>query len=330
MNPLVEKVSNACVVKVFVDAMLPPDDLDRLRNRSDVKLRVADPVVENESILRPASLIDDVQFLLCTFPPRNLDDMRQLKVVQLASSGYTQAQGLGLSSRGVIVCNARGVNDTAIAEWNVAMLIGLARNLPRMYDNQRAHIWDRSGVFQSEIRGATVGIWGYGGIGRQTARLCKSLGLTVHVLVRSAVRPTHNRFTIPGSGDPDGILPDREFFYDERRSFLKSLDFLILCLPLTTDTEGIVGEDELRALRPSAFVLNPARGPLIKESALFAALRENWIAGAAIDTHYQYPLPPEHPLWSFENVILTPHISGSSACRARTTARAALQAPAAP
>ena len=83
-------------------------------------------------------------------------------------------------------------------------------------------------------------------------------------------------------------------------------------MPLTPTTEGIVGERELRALPRSAFVLNPSRGPLIQENALLQALTEGSVSGAAIDTHYHYPLPPEHPLWRFPNVILTPHISGSA------------------
>ena len=83
--------------------------------------------------------------------------------------------------------------------------------------------------------------------------------------------------------------------------------------PLTPETEGMVGTAELQALPRRAFLLNPARGPLVQEEALLQALREGWLAGAALDTHYQYPLPPEHPLWGLKNVILTPHISGSSA-----------------
>jgi phosphoglycerate dehydrogenase-like enzyme len=97
--------------------------------------------------------------------------------------------------------------------------------------------------------------------------------------------------------------------------FLPHLDFLILTLPLTLATRGLIGERELRLMRPSAVLLNPARGPLVDEAALLAALREGWIAGAALDAHYCYPLPPEHPLWDMSNVILTPHISGSSAGR---------------
>src|SRR5205814_1699385 len=113
-------------------------------------------------------------------------------------------------------------------------------------------------------------------------------------------------------GDPEGLLPDRVFRqgFDDRE-FLKSLDYLILALPRAKTTTGLIGEAELRALPKTAFVLNPARGPIIQEQALLTALREGWIAGAALDTHFAYPLPPEHALWAFPNVILTPHISGA-------------------
>jgi len=82
-------------------------------------------------------------------------------------------------------------------------------------------------------------------------------------------------------------------------------------MPLTKKTEGIVGEKELRALPRTAYLLNPARGPLVQEKPLLRALQEAWISGAALDTHYHYPMPPDHPLWKFPNVIMTPHISGS-------------------
>jgi phosphoglycerate dehydrogenase-like enzyme len=138
------------------------------------------------------------------------------------------------------------------------------------------------------------------------------MGLRVHVLSRQGIGPIDNVYTVPGTGDPEGALPHRVFLMGDELAFLSGLDFLILAMPLTPTTEGIVGERELRALPRSAFLLNPSRGPLIQEPALLRALREGWISGAAIDTHYQYPLPPEHPLWQFPNVILTPHISGSA------------------
>jgi phosphoglycerate dehydrogenase-like enzyme len=107
-------------------------------------------------------------------------------------------------------------------------------------------------------------------------------------------------------------LPHRVFRAGEEMEVLGELDFLIVGLPLNKATEGLIGERELKALPRRAFVLNPARGPIIRQDALLRALRERWIAGAALDTHYHYPMPPDHPLWRFPNVIFTPHISGSS------------------
>jgi phosphoglycerate dehydrogenase-like enzyme len=238
--------------------------------------------------------------------------MRQLKWIQIASVGYTQLFGLNLPERGIRATNARGCFDVPIAEWNIAMMINLVRDLRQIIRNQDAAVWDRSAVFQRELRGATVGFWGYGGIARETARLAKQMGLHVHALTRNGARPIRDLYAVPGTGDPGGTLPDRVFKSGEEIEFLRMLDFLVLAMPLTKATEGLIGERELQALPRHAFILNPARGPLIQEEALLRALREKWIAGAALDTHYQYPMPPQHPLWRFPNVIFTPHISGSS------------------
>src|SRR5712692_4950843 len=259
----------------------------------------------------PLELLSGAGFLFCTIPPANFAAMTELRWIQVASAGYSQLFGLNLVERSIRASNARGCFDVPIAEWNVAMIVNLARDLRQMIRNQDAQVWDRGARFQSEIRGLTVGLWGYGGIGRETARLLRALGMRIHVLSRNGVGKAENVYCVPGTGDPDGVLPDRVFLKGHELDFLSGLDFLILAMPLTPSTEGIIGERELRALPSSAFVLNPSRGPLIQEGALLQALRERWIAGAAIDTHYQYPLPPEHPLWRFPNVILTPHISGS-------------------
>jgi phosphoglycerate dehydrogenase-like enzyme len=202
--------------------------------------------------------------------------------------------------------------DVPIADWNIAMMVNLTRNLRGMIRNQESGVWDRSAVFQKEIRGAVLGIWGYGGIGRETARLAKALGLQVHVMTRGGVTTRWDAYRVEGTGDPEGVLPDKIFQAGQEMVFLSGLDFLVLAMPLTKSNEGIVGEKELHALSRTAFLLNPARGPLVQEHALLKALREGWIAGAALDTHYAYPLPSHHPLWQFQNVILTPHISGSA------------------
>ncbi|HYT89339.1 MAG TPA: D-2-hydroxyacid dehydrogenase [Gemmataceae bacterium] len=253
--------------------------------------------------------------LLCKLPPTNFGDMPDLKLIQISTVGYEHLRPLRLGDRPLRVCNARGLFDTAIAEWNLAMMVNLVRDVPGMLRNQQHAVWQRASRFQQELRGSCVGLWGYGGIGRATARLAKAFGMTVHAMTRTGVRPRHNDYAEPGTGDPDGMLPDRVFVADQEQEFLAGLDFLVLALPHTQQSGGMVGEQQLRALPPTAFVLNPARGPIIQEQPLLRALREGWIAGAALDTHFAYPLPADHPLWRFPNVILTPHISGADKSR---------------
>jgi phosphoglycerate dehydrogenase-like enzyme len=294
---------------ILVDVPVEPAGLKRLEAVPGVAVHVTEAREEVRPL--PAELVRDVNVLFCTYPPANLAEAQALEWVQISSVGYSQLVDLGLAKRDVRATNARGVFDPTIAEWNLAMMVNLARDLRGMILNQGQGKWERPARFQREIRGQVVGLWGYGGIGRATARLAKAYGLTVHALTRRGAGPRPLTYGVPGTGDPEGVLPDRVFTAGQELVFLQGLDFLVLCLPLTQATTGLVGEAELRALPPRAFVLNPARGPLIREEALLRALREGWIAGAALDTHYHYPLPADHPLWRFPNVILTPHVAGS-------------------
>jgi len=295
---------------VLIDMPVETTGMERLRSIAGINVRCVEPKEELRPL--PVEVIGDVHILFCTYPPENHLDLRCVELIQISTAGYSQLYNLGLAEKGVRACNALGIYDVPIAEWNLAMMVNLARDLRQMLRNQETGIWDRSAMFQREIRGLTVGIWGYGGIGRETARLAKALGMIVHVLSRQGVSHRSNTYHVEGTGDPEGVLPDRVFVTGQELEFLAHLDFLILAMPLTKNTEGVVGERELHALPRTAYVLNPARGPLIKEEALLKALREGWIAGAALDTHYQYPMPADHPLWRFPNVIMTPHISGSS------------------
>jgi phosphoglycerate dehydrogenase-like enzyme len=299
-------------MKIIVDVAPHPDVLAKLRAQPGLELITLDPPALAVRAV-DASQLADAEALFCTFPPSNLADLRALRWIQIASTGYTQLFGLQLVERGIQATNARGCFDVPIAEWNLSMMVNLLRDLRLMIRNQDGAVWDRSARFQRELRGLTVGLWGYGGIGRETARLARQFGLKVHVLTRNGkTGPRGEVYAVPGTGDVDGTLPDRVFGAGQEQEFLGGLDFLILALPLTKATEGLIGERELQALPRHAFVLNPARGPIIREAALLRALDEGWIAGAALDTHYQYPMPPAHPLWKYPQVIFTPHISGSS------------------
>lgn len=294
---------------VLIDIRVKPDALRRLEALPGMRVTCVGPHTDPHEL--PAEIIRDADALVCMLPPTNYNQMPALKLIQLSSVGFSQLYPLGLPQRGVRACNARGVYDTCIAEWSVAMMVNLGRDLRGMIRNQERGHWERAPRFAHEIRGSVVGIWGYGGIGRETARLAKALGLTVHVMTRHGIGSREGSYRVPGTGDPEGKLPDRVFTVGQELGFLGGLDFLILTMPHTPANTGVIGERELRALKPTAFLLNPARGALIQEAALVRALEEKWFVGAALDTHFHYPMPPEHPLWRLPNVIMTPHISGS-------------------
>ncbi len=295
--------------RILVEVALEAEAMDRLRALPEVQVET---IRAHESWWDlPQERLPGPEILLCKRPPSNLDELTNVKLIQISTVGYEHLHRFEFAKRSIRFCNARGIYDTAIGEWNVAMMIALTRDLRGMLRHQESGEWDRAIRFQQEIRGKTVGLWGYGGIGRETARLAKALGMCVHVMTRKGIPARENTFTEPGTGDPNGVLPDRVFTTLQKQEFLAELDFLILALPHTRASDGLIGEEEFKMMKRSAFLLNPARGPIVQEAALLNALRTQRIAGAALDTHFAYPLPADHPLRRFPNVILTPHISGA-------------------
>ena len=184
-----------------------PPLLDCLTRLEGIQVSITkEPAATSREL--PAQQVANCDVLFCTIPPSNHHLMSQLKMVQISSAGYAQLIGQKFEERNVKCCNALGVFDVPIAEWNIAMMINMARDLRSLIRNQETKLWNRSAQFQNEIRDNVVGIWGYGGIGRETARLAKALGMKLRVLTRSGVRKRENVYCVPGTGDPEGILPD--------------------------------------------------------------------------------------------------------------------------
>jgi len=136
----------------------------------------------------PEDDAESVAAMFCTHPPPNLAAFKNLRWLQIESAGFSHLFPHQLGEKGVVVTNARGIFDCPIAEWNIAMMINLVRDVRMLIRHQEQRVWDRPARFSREIRGATVGIWGYGGMGRETARLAKHMGMKVHVLARSGVK----------------------------------------------------------------------------------------------------------------------------------------------
>ena len=287
--------------------------LDRIRKIClDGEIRIG-PWIDSEGQRMSPELTKGADVLLCELPPANFDDFDRLKWIQLSSAGYNQVLKLPILERGIRVTNGLGNFDGPIAEWNIMMMLMWQREMLDQLANQNNKVWDRGARFQRDLYKSTIGFWGYGGIARETARLAKAMHLDVWVMTRDGkIKNRQSVYRVEGTGDPEGRLPDRVFEPAEREEFLGGLDYLILGMALTPATLGLIGEQELRMLKPSAVLINPTRATIIEEQAFIRCLQEKWIRGASLDVHYAYPLPPDHPLWKMPNLILTPHISGSA------------------
>lgn len=240
----------------------------------------------------------------------------QLRWVQLYSAGADGVVGQPLFQTPVIFTTTSGVHAIQIAEYVFAVLLSWSHRLPLMQAYQSRHYWpseeERMTQFvPAELWGKTIGIVGYGSIGRQVARVAVSFGMRVLALQRSADHRDHG-FPFPHVGDPEGTLPERYYPPDQLTDLLHESDVVVVALPLTPATRGLFDERAIRAMKPSAFLVNIARGGLFDEPALVRALQEGRIAGAALDVFAQEPLPADSPLWDMPNVLISPHVTGHS------------------
>jgi len=238
----------------------------------------------------------------------------RLRWIQLNSAGVNHVLQHPLFAADVTFTTTSGLHAINIGEYVFASILAWSRHLPELLDLQRKSQWpsDRWTCCQpSELRGSTLGVVGYGSIGREVGRLAKAFGMRVLAFKRNVHSPeARGSFEMPGLGDPVGSLPDELFGSDQLRLMLAQCDYVVLAVPLTDETRGMIGEAELRAMRPTAYLVNIARGEVCDEAALVRALEEKWIAGAGLDVFVQEPLPQASPLWTLTNAILTPHISG--------------------
>jgi phosphoglycerate dehydrogenase-like enzyme len=220
-----------------------------------------------------------------------------------------------LQREGMNVTSMSGASASQMAEHAVLMMLALGHHIPDAFAHQKRSEWPsgRWNLFNpQELRGSTVGIVGYGSIGRQVARLLQTFGATVLATKRDILHPEDNGYMIDGLGDPGGDFVNRLYPPQALQSMLKECDFVVVTLPRTKATRGILGSKELGVLKPSAYLVDISRGEIIDHAALIPLLREHKIAGAALDVFPVEPLPADSPLWKLPNVIITPHIAGFS------------------
>jgi phosphoglycerate dehydrogenase-like enzyme len=238
-----------------------------------------------------------------------------LKWIQLLSAGADHVLTGPLKDTAIPIATASGIHATPIAEYTLGSMLAYAHRIHLAIRAQVRREWMRSGAFMASVddmRGKTLGIIGYGSIGRETARLAAAFGMKVIALKRNPSDRVDAGWCPAGLGDPEGKIPARYFGPDEREAILRESDYLSVTLPLTDHTRKFIGEREFAAMKPGAYIVNIGRGEVIDERAMATALSAKKIGGAGLDVFEHEPLEAGSPLWDMENVILTPHISGAN------------------
>ena len=289
--------------------------LERLRRVAPDRLEVHQVTTGNVEEI-PADLKEAVE-VLYTFNtlPRHREEMPNLRWIQLHSAGVEHVPRWLREESGILITTTSGIHAVPIAEYVFMSILAYFRRLPRMLYYQQRGEWPRGrwALFaDGELRGATMGVVGYGSIGREVGRLAKAFGMRLLAMRRHGGRREDRGYVVPGTGDPEGGLPDDWYTPDQVLEMLPQCDVVVVALPLTEETRGFIGARELAAMKPTAYLVNVGRGPTVDEAALVQALQKGQIGGAGLDVFEEEPLPPDSPLWRLENVILSPHVSAFS------------------
>ena len=237
-----------------------------------------------------------------------------LKWIHLLSAGADHVSSWIGKNGDVPVTTSSGIHATPISEYTIASMLAYAHRFHVMMRAQLRHEWQRRGFMDTieELRGKTLGVIGYGSIGRETARLADALGMQVLALKRNPRERRDQGWCPAGLGDPEGRIPLKFLGPDQCQAIMGESDYLTVTLPLTPATRKFVGAKEIAAMRPGAYIVNIGRGEVIDEQAMIEALRGGKIGGAGLDVFEREPLEASSPLWDMENVILTPHMSGAN------------------
>lgn len=210
--------------------------------------------------------------------------------VHFRSAGVDGSIYPELAERPIVVTNARGVFSRSLAEFVMAAVLHFAKDLRRLTRNQDRRVWEAHTPLL--VSGQTMGIVGYGDIGRATAEIARALGMRVVALRRS------------GAADPS---VDEMFPASRLHDLMAASDAVVVTTPLTEETRGLIDAAALAAMKPTAILVNVGRGPVVQEAALVSALQRRAIRGAALDVFETEPLPPESPLWGLDDLLLSPH-----------------------
>lgn len=296
------------ILTVLIGEAVPPEYRPRFEQFGSTVTTLIAPLrdmgapkvlrAENEEQAAEWHAVQVLALFDSTIPENVLTCFPNLRWVHLLGAGANRATDLGLFDMPIRITNSRGVAARPVAEWVILSMLSFVRHLPALVRQQDRRIWNR--VESDEIQGKMLGLVGLGALGREIARLANALGMQVHAVRRNPSR----------GSQPEGI--ERVYPLSHLPVLMSESDFLVICLPLTPETRGLIGAQELAVMKPSGVLINVSRGGIVDEEALMQVLRDGQIAGAALDVFEREPLPADSPWWSVPNVLLSPHQAGWS------------------
>lgn len=300
-------------VQILITVSIPESLIERLRAVSSRLNIHVHPSREADEL--PEDLLPDVEILYTSTALPDPEAVPKLRWIQLHYAGLDHLIDHTLLDAETIVTTLSGAAAPQMAEFALMAMLALGHHLPAILHVSAEELW-AEGRFKryrpDELRGSTVGIVGYGSIGREIARLCKVFGASVLAIKRDLKHLEDEEYSLDGLGDPSSDIPHRLYPPQAIKSMLELCDYVVIALPLTPETRGMVGEDVFMAMKPSAYLVDISRGGVVDHGALVEGLNEKQLAGAALDVYPVEPLPGSSPLWDMPNVILSPHVAGSS------------------
>jgi D-3-phosphoglycerate dehydrogenase len=268
-----------------------PDQLERLKSVGEVVFSETAPLKE-EDLLKMVGEYDAIVAGVDEYTARVLDAAKNLKILARYGVGVDNVDLEAATRNGIIVTYTPGANTNAVAEHTFALIMALVRDIPKLNEAGKQGLWGKGRGLGRELRGKTLGIIGLGRIGRTVAEIAKGFGMTVIAYSPRVPREEAEKLGIK--------LVSLE-------ELLSTADIVSIHTSMSPEKYHMIGERELRMMKKTAYLVNTARGELIDEAALVKALKEGWIAGAALDVLEKEPPPPDSELLKLENIIITPH-----------------------
>lgn len=297
-------------VEVLVTAPFPEHLMDKIRSVSP-RVEVQQYALPDNAWPEDRTTGADVYYAIHDLP--RPEQAPNLRWIQTHWAGINHLRQHAVWDSDITITTASGIHAPNVAEYVMAQLLAWSHRVPRWLHHQRQGQWPSQRwkkFVPDELRGKTLGIAGYGSIGREVARLASAFGMKVLATKRDARHLEDEDYALTNAGDTVGKLATRIYPGEATRSMVAECDYVVIALPLTEKTHHLFDEEVFRAMKPTAFLVNVGRGSIVKEEDLVKALKKGWIAGAGLDVFETEPLAESNSLWDLENVIISPHVAG--------------------